>query len=143
MGYISQIRSLISKYFVKDCKTNHWSQNSQKSCLWKPYDLKASIRSSFSKIGSKNSLLGKILIDCTSSVAHSTSDVIVSTLNVSNYSTSADSNSIQAETSVLPFETVSNTVKHEKTYSFCRKPEFLHVVNNSSIAQLRDIKLIQ
>ena len=38
----------------------------KKSCLWqcnKPYDLKASIRSSFSKTGSKNSLLCKLLID--------------------------------------------------------------------------------
>ena len=97
MGYISQIRSLISKYFVKDCKTNHWSQSSQKSCLWKPYDLKASIRSSFSKIGSKNSLLGKLFMGYTS-IASFTSNIIVRALNNSNCSTSAGSNSIQTET---------------------------------------------
>ena len=43
----------------------------------------------------------------------------------------------------LPFETVINTVKHENTCSFCQKPECLHVVSNSAIAQLRGIKLIQ
>ena len=49
--------------------------------------------------------------------------------------------SIQAETEI-PFETVINIVKHEKTYSFFQKPEILHVVNNSAIGQLRGIKLI-
>ena len=39
--------------------------------------------------------------------------------------------------------TFTNTVKHEKTCSFCQKQECLHVVNNSAIAQLRGIKLIQ
>ena len=81
--------------------------------------LKPLIRSSFSKLGSKNSLLGKLLMDYTSSIAPSTSNIIVRALNVSNCSTSADINSIQAETEVLPFETVTNTVKHEKTCSFC------------------------
>ena len=36
-----------------------------------------------------------------------------------------------------------NTVKHEKTCSYCQKPECLHVVNKSAIAQLPGIKLIQ
>ena len=109
----------------------------------KPYDFKAFIRSSFLKIGSKNSLLSKLLMDYTSSIAPSTSNIIVRVLNVSNCSTSAGSNSIQAETYVLPLETVTNTVKHEKTCSFCQKPECLHVVNNLVIAQLPGIKLIQ
>ena len=43
----------------------------------------------------------------------------------------------------LPFETVTNIVKHEKTCLFCQKPEYLHVVNHSEIAQLRGIKLTQ
>ena len=41
----------------------------------------------------------------------------------------------------LPLETVTNIVKHEKTCSFCQKPEYLDVVNHSAIAQLRGIKL--
>ena len=93
--------SFFVKDFVNDRKTHHWSQNPQKSCLWqcnKPYDLKPSIRSSFSKTGSKNSLLGKLLIDYISSIAPTTSSVIVRALSVSNCSTSAGSNSIQAET---------------------------------------------
>ena len=60
--------------------------------------LKHSIRSSFSKIGSKNSLLGKLLMDYASSIAASTSNIIVSALNVLNCSTSAGSTSIYAET---------------------------------------------
>ena len=70
-----------------------------------------STKSSFSKIDSENSLLGKLLMDSTSSIASSTSNIIVKALNVSNCSTRADSNSIQAETLVLPFETVTDTVK--------------------------------
>ena len=58
----------------------------------------SSIRSFFSKIDSENSLLGKLLMDCTSSIAPSPSNVIVRALNVSNYSTCAGSNSIQEET---------------------------------------------
>ena len=104
--------------------------------------LKPSIRPSFSKIGSKNLLLGKLPIDYTSSIGPSTSNIIVRTLNVSNSSTSGGSNSIQPETYVLRLETVTNTVKHEKICSFCQKPECLHVVNNSEIAQLPGIKLI-
>ena len=60
--------------------------------------LKLSIRSSFSKIESKNLSTGKLLMDYTSSIAPSTSNVIVRALNVSNYSGSAGSNSIHAET---------------------------------------------
>ena len=60
--------------------------------------LKYSIRSSFSKIGSENSLLDKILMNYTSSIAPSTSKIIVRALNVLNCSTSAGSNSIQEET---------------------------------------------
>ena len=60
--------------------------------------LKHSIRSSFSKIGSKNSLLGKLIMDYTSPIAPSTSNIIVSALNVLNCSTSAGSTSIHAET---------------------------------------------
>ena len=71
--------------------------------------LKPSIRSSFSKIGSKNSLLGKLLMDYTSSINPTTSNIIVRALNVSNCSTSAGSNSVYAET-LLPSETVTNTV---------------------------------
>ena len=62
------------------------------------------------------------------------SNIIITALNVSNCSTSAGNNSIQAETWVLPFETVTNAVKHEKTCLFCQKPECLHVVSNSAIA---------
>ena len=51
-----------------------------------------------SKIGSKNSLLGKLLMDYTSSISPSTSNIFVRALNVSNCSTSAGSNSIKAET---------------------------------------------
>ena len=60
--------------------------------------LKLSIRPSFFKIGSKKSLLGKLLIDYTSSTVPSTSIIIARALNVSNCSTSAGSISIQAET---------------------------------------------
>ena len=88
-------------------------------------------------------MLGRLLVVYTSSIAPSTSDIIVKALNVSICSTSAGSNSIQAGTYILPIETVSNTVKHEKTCSFCQKSESFHVVNNSAIAQLRGIKLIQ
>ena len=59
--------------------------------------LKPSIRSSFSKIESKNLFLGKLLMDYTFSIAHYTSNIIVKVLNVSNCSTSAGSNSIHAE----------------------------------------------
>ena len=64
--------SFFVKDFVNDRRTHHWSQNPQKSCLWqcnKPYDLKSSIRSSFSKTGSKHSLSGKLLIDYILSIA--------------------------------------------------------------------------
>ena len=60
--------------------------------------LKPSVRSSFSKITSKISLLGKLLMDYTSSIAPSTSNIIVRVLNTSNCRTSSGSNSIQAET---------------------------------------------
>ena len=43
---------------------------------------------------------------------------------------------------MIPLETVTNTVKHKKTCSFCQKAEYLHVVNNPGIAQLPGIKLI-
>ena len=59
--------------------------------------LKPSIRSYFSKIGSKDSLLGKLPMDYTSPRPHSKFDMIVRALNVSNCSTSVGSNSIQAE----------------------------------------------
>ena len=74
------------------------SKLTKKSFITKHMTLKPSIRSSFLKIGSKNSLLGKLLIDYTSSIAPSTSNIIVRALNVSNCSTSAGSNSIEAET---------------------------------------------
>ena len=82
-------------------------------------------------------------MDYTSSVAPSTCN-IVNARDVLNCSTSAGSNSIQEEYClwVLPLETVPDTVKHEKTCSFCQKPEFLHLVNNLAIAQLPGIKLI-
>ena len=89
------------KDFVIDCRTHHLSQNPQKSYLWqcnKPYNLKPSRKSSFSKTEVKHSLLGKLLIDYILSIAPSTSNIIVRVLNVSNRSTSAGSNSIQAET---------------------------------------------
>ena len=60
--------------------------------------LRPSIRSSLSKIGSKGSLLRKLLMDYTSSIATPTSNIMVRALNNSNSSTSAGSNSIQAET---------------------------------------------
>ena len=82
-------------------------------------------------------------MDYTSFIAPSTSNIIVRPLKVSNCSTTAGSNSIQAKTLVLPLEAVTNTVKHEKTCSSCQKPDCLHVVNNSAIAQLTGIKLIQ
>ena len=82
-------------------------------------------------------------MDYNSSIAPSTSNIIVIALNTSNCSRSTDINSIQAETYVPTFETVTNTVKHEKKCSFCQKPEYLHVVSNSAIAQLHGIKLIQ
>ena len=82
-------------------------------------------------------------MDYASPIAHSTSNVIFRALNASKCSTSAGSSSIQSETQVLPLETVTNTVKNEKTCSFCQKSECLHVVNNSAIAQLPGIKLIQ
>ena len=45
------------------------------------------IRCAFSKTDSENSLLGKLLMDCTSFIALSTSNIIVRDLNVSNCST--------------------------------------------------------
>ena len=41
----------------------------------------------------------------------------------------------------LPLEAVTNIVKHKKTFLFSQKPEYLHVVNHSAIAQLRGIKV--
>ena len=41
----------------------------------------------------------------------------------------------------LPLETVTNIVKHKKTFLFSQKPEYLHVVNHSAVAQLRGIKV--
>ena len=64
----------------------------------KPYDLKAVDKIFFSKIESKNSLLGKLLMDYTSSIARYTSNIIAKALNVSICSTSAGDNSIQEET---------------------------------------------
>ena len=55
----------------------------------------------------------------------------------------AGSNSLHAETKVRPFETVNNTVKDQRTCSFCQKSEYLHVVNHSASAQLRGIKVTQ
>ena len=52
----------------------------------KYYFQKPSIRSSFLKIDSENSLLGKLLIDYTPSIAPSTSNIIVRVLNVLNCS---------------------------------------------------------
>ena len=95
------LNSFFVKDFVNDRRTRYWSENLQKSCSWqckKPYDLKPSIRSSFSKTGSKNSLLGKLLIDYIPSIASSTSNMVVRALNVSNCSTSAGGNAVQAET---------------------------------------------
>ena len=56
------------------------------------------IRCAFSKIDSENSLLGKLLMDYTSFIALSTSNIIVRALNVSNCSTRTCINLIQAET---------------------------------------------
>ena len=56
------------------------------------------------------------------SIAPSTSNIIVRALNVSNYSTSAASNSIQETTLVPPFQTVTNIVKREKVCSKVRMP---------------------
>ena len=67
--------------------------------------LKPSIRSYFSKIGSKGLLLCKLLMKT----------------HVPDCSTSAGGNSIQAETYVLPLETATNTIKHEEACSFCQK----------------------
>ena len=60
--------------------------------------LKPSIRSSFSKIESKNSFLGKLPMDYTSFIAPSNSNIISRAINVPTCRTSADSKSIQAET---------------------------------------------
>ena len=65
--------------------------------------LKPLLRSSFSKIGSKSSLLAKLPMDYTSFMSPSTSNIIVRALKVSNCCTTAGSNSIQAETLVLPY----------------------------------------
>ena len=75
--------SFFVKDFVNDRRTHRWSQNPQKNCLWqcnKPCDLKPLIRSSFSKKGSKKSLLGKLLIEYISSIAPSTSNIILGLL---------------------------------------------------------------
>ena len=56
--------------------------------------LKFSIRSSFSKKRSKDSFLGKLLMDYISSISPSTSNIIVRALNALNCSTSARSNSV-------------------------------------------------
>ena len=63
----------------------------------KPYDLKGFDKVFLSKIGSKTSFTGKLLMDYASSIAFSTFDIIVNALNVSNCSASAGINSIQAE----------------------------------------------
>ena len=60
--------------------------------------LNPSVRSSFSKLDYTYNM------DYTSSIAYTTSNIIVRALNVSNCTTSAGSNSIQSETSVLPLE---------------------------------------
>ena len=60
--------------------------------------VKSLIRSSFSKIGSKKSLLGKLLMAYASSITPFTSNIIVWVLNISNCSTIAGSSSIQGET---------------------------------------------
>ena len=44
--------------------------------------LKTFDKSSFSKIDSENSLLGKLLMDYTYSIAHSTSNIIARALNI-------------------------------------------------------------
>ena len=88
-------------------------------------------------------MLGKLLMDYTSSIAPSTSNIIVRILNVSLSSTRACINLMQSETYVYVWKSVTNIVNHEKTCSFCQKPEYLHVVNYSAIAQLRDIKSTQ
>ena len=49
-------------------------------------------------MGSKNSLLGKLLTDYTSSIASSTSNIIFRALNVPNSSISAGNDSMQADT---------------------------------------------
>ena len=82
-------------------------------------------------------------MDYISSIAPSTSNIIAKALNVSNCSTSAFINLVQAETYVYLWKSATNIVNHEKTCSFCQKPEYLHVVNYSAIAQLRDIKSTQ
>ena len=75
-------------------------------------------------------------MDYTSPIAPFPSSTIVRALNVSNCTTRAGSNSIQEQTYILPSETVTNTVKHDKTCSFFQKPEYLQVVNHSAIAQI-------
>ena len=93
--------SFFVKDFVNDRRMRYWSENLQKNCLWqcnKPYDLKSSIRSSFSKTRSKNSLLGQLRIAYIPSIASSTSNMIVRALNVSNCSTSAGGSAVQPET---------------------------------------------
>ena len=50
---------------------------------------------------------------------------------------------VQVQAKTKAFETVTNIVKHERTCSFCQKPECLLLVNNSAIAKLRGIKLFQ
>ena len=88
-------------------------------------------------------MLGKLLIGYISSIVSSTSNIILRALNVSNCSRRAGSKSIQAETQLLPLETDTNIVKHEKTSSFCQKGECLHAVNYSATAQLLGIRLTQ
>ena len=62
----------------------------------KCYYQKPSIRSSFSKIDSENSLLGKLLMNYTPSIAPSISNIIVRVLNVLNCSRRECINLIQA-----------------------------------------------
>ena len=93
-----------------------------KSCGYSKF----SIRSSFSKIDSKNSLLGKILMDYASSIA---SPPLTLSLGLLIFRT------VGSGSSLLPSETVTNTVKHEKICSFFQKLEYLCVVNFSEIAQ--------
>ena len=117
---------LISKLTKKLFITNHMT-------------LKPSIRSSFQKIGSKNSLLGKLLMDYISSIASSTSNISLMFRTVAQ---------VQAATQYrqkLKYHLLKQllTQKNMRKRSFCQKPECLHVVSNSTIAQLRGIKLIQ
>ena len=104
--------------------------------------LKSSIRSSFSKLVSKNSLLGKLLMDYTSSIAFSTTNIIVRALNVSNCSTSADSKQYRQKPKCYLYKQLLTSKPWENMF-ILSKTRCLHVVNNSAVAQLRGIKSIQ